>query len=52
MLSIITIGNVTTTALAYVGELWTDVVPVVALAVGLPLAFYIIRRIIGLVRAR
>ena len=52
MLSIITIGDVATTSLAYIGEIWTDVVPIVALAVGLPLAFYVIRRIIGLVRAR
>lgn len=53
MLSIVSIsGEFATTTLAYVGEIWTDVVPIVALAVGLPLAFYVIRRIIGLVKAR
>ena len=38
--------------LAYVGQLFTDVWPLVALAIGIPLAFYVISRAIGLVRAR
>lgn len=45
-----------TTALAdvtgYAGSLFTDLWVVIALAIGLPLAFYIIRKVIGLVRAR
>lgn len=41
-----------TSMIDYAGELWTDLVPVIALAIGLPLAFYVIRRIIGLVRTK
>jgi len=53
MLTILTVEATDITAMtAFAGELWTDLVPVIALAVGLPLAFYVIRRIIGLVRAR
>ena len=53
MLSILTIEASDITAMtAYAGTLWTDLVAVIALAIGLPLAFYVIRRIIGLVRAR
>ena len=37
---------------AYMGNLFTDLAPVIALVIGLPLAFWAIRRIIGLVRAR
>ena len=36
----------------YMGNLFTDLAPVIALVIGLPLAFWAIRRIIGLVRAR
>ena len=36
----------------YAGALFTDLWVVIALAIGLPLAFYIIRKVIGLVRAR
>ena len=36
----------------YAGSLFTDLWVVIALAIGLPLAFYIIRKVIGLVRAR
>jgi hypothetical protein len=35
-----------------VSNLFTDVSLVVMLAIGLPLAFWVIRKIIGLVRAR
>jgi len=41
-----------TNLLGYVGDLFTDLSPVVALVIGLPLAFWAIRRVIGLVRAR
>jgi len=44
--------NFLTDLLAYVGDLFTDLSPVVALVIGLPLAFWAIRRVIGLVRAR
>lgn len=53
MLSIITLpSDFVASTTAYVGELWTDVVPLIALVIGLPLAFWVVRRIIGLVRAR
>jgi len=38
--------------LAYAGQLFTDLNVLVILAIGLPLAFYVIRRVISLVRAR
>ena len=38
--------------LGYAGQLFTDFWPLIALAIGVPLAFYIISRAIGLVRAR
>ena len=41
-----------TAMLAYVGQLWTDTLPIVALAIGLPLAFYVINKVISLVRSR
>lgn len=37
---------------AYIGELFTDVSPLVLLAIGLPLAFWVARALIGLVRFR
>lgn len=38
--------------LAYTGKLFTDISPLVILVIGLPLGFWVIRRVIGLVRAR
>jgi hypothetical protein len=38
--------------LAYVGQLFTDTWVLVALAIGIPLAFYVIKRAIGLVTHR
>ena len=38
--------------LAYVGQLFTDVWPLAALAIGIPMGFYVISRAIGLVRTR
>jgi len=38
--------------LAYVGGLFSDLAVVIVLVIGLPLAFWVIRRVIGLVRAR
>lgn len=44
-------GFVTST-LAYIGQLFTDLQLLIIVIIGLPLAFWAIRRIIGLVRAR
>lgn len=44
-------GNVTS-MLDYSGKLFTDLAVVIILVIGLPLAFWVIKRIIGLVRAR
>jgi hypothetical protein len=38
--------------LAYTGSIFTDLWVIVALVIGIPLAFYIIRKVIGLVRGR
>ena len=38
--------------LAFTGDLFTDLWVVIALVIGIPLAFYIIRKVIGMVRAR
>ncbi len=38
--------------LAYVGQLFTDFWPFIALAIGIPLGFYVISRAIGLIRTR
>ena len=37
---------------ALLPEIFTDLWTLIALAIGLPLAFWVIRRIIGLIRAR
>lgn len=36
--------------LAYAGQLFTDLTPWLLAAVGIPVGFYVIRRVIGLVR--
>lgn len=38
-----------TSSLAYAGQLFTDLWLLVAIAVGVPLGFYVIRRIIALI---
>lgn len=38
--------------LAYVGGLFTDLSPLVLVVIGLPLAFWAVRKVISLVRAR
>lgn len=38
--------------LAYAGQLFTDLTPLIVLVIGLPLAFWAIRKVISLVRAR
>ena len=44
--------EVTTTTLAsitaYIGDIFTDAVLLITLAIGIPLAFYVISKIIGL----
>lgn len=44
--------NFTTSTLAYAGQLFTDLSPVVILSVGLPLGFWVIKKIILLVKTR
>ena len=41
-----------TGALAYVGDLFTDLNLLIVLVIGLPLAFWVVRKVISLVRAR
>jgi len=41
-----------TTTTAYIGDLLTDLGPFVWLAIGIPLGFYVIRKVISLVAAR
>lgn len=41
-----------TASLAYVGQLFTDMSLLIYLAIGLPLGFWVIRKVISLVRAR
>jgi len=49
MLTVITLpGNAVTDITAYIGSVVTDTWVLIALAVGLPLGFYVIRRVIGL----
>lgn len=38
--------------LAYAGALFTDLTPLVILAVGLPMGFWVIRKVIALVKTR
>ena len=40
------------TLLGHVGVLFTDLWPLIALAIGVPLAFYVIGKIVSLVRGR
>lgn len=41
-----------TDLLGYVGGLFTDLWAIIALAIGVPLAFYIIGKVVSLVRGR
>jgi len=51
--SIIDVASGTTSEmLAYVGQLFTDLSPIIVLVIGLPLAFWAVRKVISLVRAR
>lgn len=51
--TIITLGeNFTTDMLAYSGQLFTDLRLLIVLAIGLPLGFWTIRKVLSLMRAR
>jgi len=53
MLTYITIpGTFPADLLAYAGDLFTDLNLIVILAIGLPMGFWVIRKVISLVRAR
>lgn len=54
MLTIITGVDATfiTDMLAYVGTLFTDLNLLIVLVIGLPLAFWVVRKVVSLVRAR
>lgn len=53
MFALITLPvNFIATTTAYVGAIFTDVGPLVFLAMGLPLAFWVIRSVINLARVR
>lgn len=41
-----------TSSLAYIGQIFTDLSGLAVVVIGIPLAFYVARRVIGLVRAR
>ncbi len=42
----------TTELLSYVSGLFTDLWPIIALAIGVPLAFYIIGKVISVVKSK
>lgn len=53
MLTIITLASTTATdILAYVGNLFDDLTLIVILAIGLPMGFWVIGKVISLVRTR
>lgn len=53
MLTYITIASSTPTELlAYASGLFTDLWLLIAIAIGLPLAFYVIKKVIGLMPKR
>jgi hypothetical protein len=53
MLTLFTLPeNVIATTTAYIGDLFTSAGALVWLAIGIPLAFYVVRKVISLVAAR
>jgi hypothetical protein len=53
VLSIFTLpGDFIANTTAYIGSTFTELYPLVALVIGLPLAFWAIRKVISLVRAK
>jgi hypothetical protein len=52
LLSLVTINeDFIASSTAWIGDTFTDLKLLIILAIGLPLAFWVIRRIIGLIRA-
>lgn len=49
--SVITEGNITT-MVGYIGGLVTDFMPLIGLVIGLPLGFWVINKVVSMVRAR
>ena len=41
-----------TNTLAYAGSLFTDLTSVIVLAIGMPMGFWVIKKVISLVKAR
>ena len=53
MIAIITLpADFIATTTAYIGSVFTDIWLLVALVIGLPLAFWAIRKVVSLVRVR
>jgi hypothetical protein len=53
MLSILAVDTgITSSLLGYVGDVWSDFYLLAVLAIGLPLGFWVVRKVISLVRAR
>jgi hypothetical protein len=51
--AIITIpGNFATSMLAYAGQLFTDLSTLLLVLIGLPLGFWVVRKVLSLVKAR
>jgi len=44
--------NIVASTTAYIGDIFTDAVLLITLAIGIPLAFYVIKKIIGLMPKR
>ena len=44
--------NIVTSTTAYIGDVFTDASVLIYLAIGIPLAFYVIKKIIGLLPKR
>ena len=53
LLTLITLGDdFIASTTAYIGQFATDLTLVLIIAIGFPLAFWVLRRVIGLVRLR
>jgi len=50
--NIIDVGTGVASTTAYIGDLFTDISAFIWLAIGIPLGFYVIKRVVSLVRAR
>jgi len=53
MLTLLTLpGDFVATTTAYIGEIFTDLQAIIAVVIGLPLGFWVIRKVISMFRAR